>query len=245
MTNLKSAIRRLFYRIGYDIRGLKHANTEQTAAKSLLGQTKPVAVLDVGANIGQYVDMIRELGFKGKVVSFEATEEAHSVLAARAKRTSNWIAAPLGALGAEKGSIEINIAGNLVSSSLLDMKPLHVQAAPESAYVGRQRVKIERLDVVAPDLIPPSGDLYLKIDTQGYEREVLKGSLGLLPRVTALQLELSIAALYDKAPSLVEMLDYSAQLGYELFNLVPGYKDVNSGRVYQLEGFFIRKTDES
>ncbi|MDP8984379.1 MAG: FkbM family methyltransferase [Pseudomonadota bacterium] len=241
MQVLKSSIKGVCRRLGFDIRASKHANTEERAVECLLAAAKATVVLDVGANTGQFVDLVRRVGYDGLVVSFEALQSAHAMLETRASKSANWMIAPRAALGAEQCVLDMNVAGNSVSSSLLKMKGLHLKAAPESAYVGRQSVQVERLDRMATKFLPPDGNVYLKIDTQGYEKQVLKGSAELLPRVAALQLELSIIPLYENSPELTEMITYASALGYELFDLVPGYRDVTSGRVYQLEGFFIRR----
>jgi hypothetical protein len=91
----------------------------------------------------------------------------------------------------------------------------------------------------------PEGDLFLKVDTQGYELEVLLGASGLLPRITAMQLELSLIPLYAGAPVMVEMLQYLQSCGYQLFQFVPALRDERSGRLLQAEGFFLRGSTQS
>jgi hypothetical protein len=100
---------------------------------------------------------------------------------------------------------------------------------------------MERLDVVAPALLPKSGELFLKIDTQGYEHEVLMGASGILDRTAAIQVELSLIGLYRGAPTFTEMVGYIEGLGYEIFSIVPGFKDLKTGQLLQVEGFFVRK----
>ena len=80
----------------------------------------------------------------------------------------------------------------------------------------------------------------LKIDTQGYELHVLKGASGLLHRVVAMQLELSLVPLYEGAPTFSEMLSYMQSIGFEIFNIVPVFKDNRTGRVLQVDGYFVR-----
>ena len=80
----------------------------------------------------------------------------------------------------------------------------------------------------------------LKIDTQGYEKKVIDGATGLLPRITALQIELSVVELYEGAPSMTGMLQQLSETGFQLFNLTHGFKDPGSGRLLQLDGFFLR-----
>jgi hypothetical protein len=120
------------------------------------------------------------------------------------------------------------------------MNRTHVDAAPQSRYVEKQTVNVERLDVLAPRLLAPDVHLLLKVDTQGYEMEVLKGATGLFPRIAALQLELSLIPLYDGAPGFAEMIQFAQSRGYELFGIVPGFRDRLSGRLLQADGFFVR-----
>jgi hypothetical protein len=101
-------------------------------------------------------------------------------------------------------------------------------------------VNISRLDEISVPLIPATGTILLKVDTQGYEMEVLKGAGGLLGRTVALQLELSLVPLYEGAPTIAQMISFAADNGFELFNLIPGFRDKRSGRLLQADGFFVR-----
>lgn len=234
--------KQLFRSAGLEVQRFRSANTEDAAIVSLLRSVQPDVVLDVGANEGQYARSLRTLNYQGPIISFEPLREVHARLQARATTDRNWTVAPRTALGCEPGEIGIHVAQNLASSSLLPMKDIHLSAAPESAYVGVQSTPVRRLD--DPLLLPLFAGkerLFLKVDTQGYERAVLEGATGILPRVVGMQLELSLVELYAGAPSLSEMLDYTFSLGFEPFTLVPGFKNRTSGRLYQLDGFFIRK----
>jgi FkbM family methyltransferase len=236
----KAAIKRLFWTVGWDLRKLQYANTDDEALRRLILHARPAVILDVGANIGQFAQKVRDVGYAGTIVSFEAVPQVHARLQERARRDNRWRVAPCAALGRQRGTVEMNIAANTESSSVLAMKTLHLEAAPESRYVETQSVRLERLDVLARECVPSDGDLFLKIDTQGYEREVLQGASDLLSRVKALQMELSLAPLYESAPSFIEMIDYLASLGLEVFDMVPSFRDPRTGRVLQMDGFFVR-----
>lgn len=241
MEQIKTYVKNCIRALGWDVRKLEHANTEQEVLKSVLSATLPVAVLDVGANIGQYAKLIRSSGYRGLIVSFEAIPGIHAQLTQQAKKDESWMIAPCAALGSSKGELQMNLAANSVSSSLLPMKAIHEEVEPASAYVGTQTVRVERLDEWAAPIVPARGNLFLKVDTQGYEKEVLAGASALLDRVAAIQLELSLIPLYENAPSFVEMVAYTEGLGYDLFGIVPGFKDVRSGRLLQVDGFFVRR----
>jgi FkbM family methyltransferase len=148
--------------------------------------------------------------------------------------------APCAALGSKAGTVQINLAGNSVSSSLLPMHQAHVEAAPDSRYVGSQTIRLERLDVLAPALLEGTRNWLLKIDTQGFEAEVIRGATSLLPDIGAMQVEMSLATLYEGAPRLVQMIALIEELGYELFSIVPGLRNIQSGRLLQADGFFVR-----
>src|SRR5688572_8587852 len=48
-------------------------------------------VFDVGANEGQYAEKLREIGFRGSIISFEPIPALASVLRRKATRDPDWI----------------------------------------------------------------------------------------------------------------------------------------------------------
>jgi FkbM family methyltransferase len=238
---LKLSLKRLLKRAGLELRKLENVNSEETVLQHLLDLMQPTAVLDVGANTGQFARLLREVGYRGLIVSFEAIPDVHSVLSAGTNGDPMWVIAPCAALGSAPGELQINVSKNSVSSSMLPMRKLHVAAAPDSVYVGTRTVRVARLDELAPPLVPEGARLFLKIDTQGYEKEVLLGATGLLEHARVVQVEMSLLQLYEGAPTFTEMLSYLESLGYQLFSLVPGFRNVRSGRLLQADGFFVRE----
>jgi FkbM family methyltransferase len=229
-----------FYRMGWEVRRNTYPNSEEILLGRFLKIARPDTIFDIGANIGQYATMVRRCGFAGRIVSFEAIPSVHAELTATAARDPNWSVAPCVALGRAPGAAQINVAGNSVSSSLLPMHAVHLQAAPESHYVGAQAVRIARLDDIAAALPGENGRLFLKIDTQGYEEEVLMGAGNVLRQVCAMQLELSVAPLYEGAPSMRRVLELCEQSGFELYGLMPGFFEQSSGKLLQVDGLFVK-----
>jgi FkbM family methyltransferase len=237
--DFKTKVRRAFHRLGYDLRYF--SDSEEGVLRNLLDRLQPVAVLDVGANIGQYARMLRGIGYGGVIISFEPLSSAHEKLTREAAGDSKWIVAPRAALGSAKGSIQINVSGNSVSSSVLPMQQAHLSAAPQSRYVATETVALERLDGLLPAVFAGAGPTFLKMDTQGYEEEVLKGAAGILSRVVAIQTEISLVPLYQGAPTLIHVVSAMGDLGYHLFQLVPGFRDGVTGQLLQLDGIFVRQ----
>ena len=238
--SLRSVVQELFQRFGWDVRRTAYPSSEEILLARFLSVARPTAVFDVGANIGQYGLSLRKCGFTGRIVSFEAIPSVHARLLAVAAGDQDWIVAPCCALGRSPGEVHINLARNSVSSSLLPMHDVHLKAAPDSKYIARETVRLERLDDVAKPLLPDDAKLLLKVDTQGYEEEVLAGADLVLKSASALQLELSVAPLYRGAPSLRRILELCEGLGFHLHGVIPGFYEEKSGRLLQMDGLFLR-----
>jgi FkbM family methyltransferase len=237
---VRGFVQNLFQRLGWDVRRVGYPSSEEVLLKQFLTVACPNVIFDVGANVGQYGLSLRKCGFEGRLISFEAVASVHARLSAVAARDHDWLVAPCCALGRMTGESYINVAANSVSSSLLPMRDTHLQASPDSAYVAREAVRVERLDDVAQTLLPEDGRLLLKVDTQGYEEDVLAGAELLLERVSAMQLELSVVPLYHGAPDLRHMLELCENLGFRLHGLIPGFFEEKTGRLLQMDGLFLK-----
>ncbi|MBR0660513.1 FkbM family methyltransferase [Neoroseomonas oryzicola] len=197
-------------------------------------------VLDVGANAGQFGTKLRGAGWKGHVVSFEPLSDAHAALRVVAGADALWDVAERCALGSSNGETEINVASNSWSSSILPMADLHRAAAPQSTYSHRETCPVRTLDYIIGSVFTDPTTLFaIKIDTQGYEKEVLEGLTERRSQVKVILCEMSLAELYEGAPDLKEMLSYLAAAGYHCVGLEPAFRDPRSGRLLQVDGLFV------
>jgi hypothetical protein len=149
------------------------------------------------------------------------------------------------ALGATTGDVEINIAANSFSSSILPMLDSHLAAAPNSAYLQKEKVPLRRLDDLVADLLPttnPGRYIFLKLDVQGYESQVLAGATQLLNHTLAVQLEMSLLPLYEGEALMPQMHAAMNAKGFDLWDLEPSFRDPATGRLLQLDGIFIRSS---
>ena len=200
-------------------------------------------VLDVGANTGQYgIEVRKECQYKNRIVSFEPMSAAYAQLAKNAARDKGWTTVPCG-LGNIDEKQQINIAGNSASSSLYDMLPAHSDIAPVSAYVSSETVQIRKLDAIFDQYCQPGEKVLLKIDTQGYEVEVLKGATESLKHVSALQLELSLSPLYAGAPLMEDVMFLVREQGFVPYWFLHGFKNPQTLQLMQMDGLFIRPGD--
>jgi len=211
---LKKIVKKLSRSLGVDLKRYNVQTSEAAKMQRLLAYHNIDLVFDVGANIGQYAKLLRELGYSGRIVSFEPLSSAYSQLKAVSKKEPLWEIAPQTAIGNQEGEITINIAGNSQSSSALPMLDAHLESAPESAYSGSETVKLSRLDTLAKNYIKSeTKSIFLKIDVQGLEKQVLEGATAILPLVKGIKLELSLVPLYEGQVLFQEMIDIVEKLG--------------------------------
>lgn len=230
-----------FKKFGLDIKRYSIAQNQTARLIKILSDFDVNLVFDVGANNGQFGTELREIGYKGGIVSFEPLCLPYQELQKVAYMDGLWSAAPRCAIGDFDGNIEINVSGQTGSSSILSMLDTHINAAPLTAKVGVENVEIKRLDTVAHNYLKDNSRILLKIDTQGYEDKVLDGAIQTLQSVSVLQLEVSLVELYAGQMLIWEMLDKIKVLGFELWGLDPAFVDSSTGRMLQVDAIFVKK----
>jgi FkbM family methyltransferase len=218
-------------------------NLQPSAATQIASMLKKYGidlVLDVGANTGQFASEMRQSGYAGRIVSFEPLSKAHSELLRSSARDPMWDAYPRCALGDHNGEAEINIAGNSESSSILPMLESHRSAAPESAYQGKEVTPVKTLDSVVGQYLKSARAPFLKIDTQGFEWQVLDGARDTLPHIKGILVELSLVPLYEGQHLWREVIDRLEAEGFTLWAFRPVFSDQASGQTLQVDGIFYR-----
>ena len=237
---MNRSLRKLLWSFGYDLTKFTPSAHPLARKKQLLESYGIDTLLDVGANAGQFARQFRNyLGYAGRILSFEPLKSAFAQLEARARGDAGWQVFNFG-IGDANERREINVAANSQSSSLLDMLPAHVQAAPEAGYVGREAIEIRTLDSLFAGLCQAARNVYLKIDTQGYESRVLKGAERSLERIDTVQMEMSLVPLYQGELLMNDMCALMSRKGYTLVALENGFSDPASGQLLQVDGVFHR-----
>jgi FkbM family methyltransferase len=237
----KRFLKELLYRRGLDLTPILPAFHEGARRRRLLEHHKIDVVLDVGANIGQFATSLRtELAYSGRILSFEPLTSALAELQLRAARDSLWDVYGY-ALGRTASMQQIHVAQNSVSSSLLKMLPAHESAVPESHYVDSEEIEVRTLDTIFDGLGCDGRQILLKIDTQGYEAEVLDGSRESLSQIALVQIEMSLSPLYEGQPLFPEMLELMLSLGFEPVGFETGFVNSDTGQTLQVDGFFCRR----
>jgi FkbM family methyltransferase len=196
-------------------------------------------VIDIGANVGQFAAALLRHGYCSHIVSVEPLPDAHALLCEAAAAHSSWTVAEPMALGPRAGTVMLQVAGNSVSSSVLTMLERHVAAAPDSRPAGTVAVKQDTVDAAFAERVEGARTL-IKIDTQGYEREVLLGASRCLQSVDLVLMELSVVPLYQGQWLWLEAIQFMREHGFDLMFLQPDFADPGTGQVLQYNGLFRR-----
>ena len=233
MSRLSTAVLRGLARRGFVLQ--RHPGWRR---QRLLGERGVDVVLDVGAARGGYAEELRQFGYTGRIVSFEPMAAAFADLRAAAADDPRWTTVH-SALGSAPGVETINVASNSDSSSLLPMAEEHRSAAPHVDYVGSEQVFVARLDDVADEHLRGASAPFLKIDTQGFEREVLTGGAQTLDRCVGLQLELSFVPMYAGGMLADEAISFAYDHGFRMVTFAQGFTSP-AGAMLQADGVFFR-----
>ncbi len=237
---VKRAIEQLFRSIGLELSRITVASNFNAGLVAAFNRFEIDTVLDVGANSGQFSTMLRQAGFKGDIISFEPLSEAYAKLIDNSKKDPKWKVCQRGALGDYDGETTINISGNSVSSSILDIKKMHTNAAKESSYVGSETINVYKLDSLADKYISKEKNIFLKIDTQGFESQVLDGAVKTLPMIQGVLLETSLVELYAGQSLWKDMIERLENEGFTVWTIDRGFTDPRDGRTLQCDIAFFK-----
>lgn len=240
ISKIKEAIKGAFNYFGFQINKLNLINIPAYQTVQVLKAHNINLVLDVGANIGQFAYELRKFGYKGKIVSFEPLPEAYEILLKKASKDESWVIHNRCAIGAVDGTVDINVAGNSESSSILPMLPAHENSAPESKYTHSETVSISKLDDLYEQYYKDGDKVFLKIDTQGYEWSVLDGAENLLAICKGISLELSLVPLYEGQKLWRDCEARLKKSGLFLYAIQPCFTDKKTGQTLQVDGLFFK-----
>jgi FkbM family methyltransferase len=175
-------------------------------------------VLDVGAHGGGYASFLRRNGYKGRVISFEPVASNYELLQQAALDDGLWETHNV-ALGSEDGEGQMNVTHSTLLSSF--HQPSNSVMVKAAAIDHVERVVVRRLDSLLPEITDLGDQIFLKMDTQGWDLEVLHGASGVLGDVKAIQSEVSMIPIYDGMPNLQESLKCFRELGYSVADMFP------------------------
>ena len=182
-------------------------------------------VFDVGANTGQYGEMLRRKArFTGLIISFEPNPEAAAQARRRSSGDSKWIVEE-SALSSADGTQSFNVMREPQFSSFSSPR-----ASKDLAMFAEKNV-VERSIEVRTETLTSAYDRlqakhgfsrpFLKMDTQGFDTTIVRHAGPALQRFVGLQSELAVRRLYSDSVDFREALSLYESLGFELSAFAP------------------------
>ena len=216
---------------GYKL--IKKRKLDQSLAQHLMELFKRCrinCVLDVGANVGRYGTLLRNGGYRGRIVSFEPAAEPFAALEQASAADPDWQSMRVG-LGSRSESKVLNQMESSAFSSF--HRPNEYGSERFSTVIkvrGTEEVAVTTLPQVWPDILAgiPEPRVFLKMDTQGYDLEIFRGAYDVLAYVCGIQAEISLKPIYDGTPDLIEMLSEFRDQGFEITGFYPLTRDKES-----------------
>jgi FkbM family methyltransferase len=187
--------------VGYEVvpRYMAPSRPMARRLQELFATSEIERVIDIGANRGQYHDFLRfDVEFTGPIHSVEPDPELAQAMRSRGADDSNWTVHEF-ALGRTPGRALFNRMQQSAYNSFRSPLSAAPEADPQNTVVAQFEVEVRRFD----DLLPILGNMrrtFVKIDTQGFDLEVLAGGLEALAAVPLVQTEVSFQPIYDGIP---------------------------------------------
>ena len=200
---------------------------------------RPTSVLDVGANRGQFAQVISTVLPDVPVYSFEPLPDCFDALV-RLSRTYPSIRGFQVAVGDKAGTVTMFRNAYSDSSSLRAMRELHKQQFPFTAKPETEvEVQVVTLDDACRGLALGSRP-FLKIDVQGFEEKVILGADAVLAMAVAAVIEVSFEPLYEGTPSFEVVCDMMRSRGFRFHGCISQLIGPLDGEILQGDALFVR-----
>jgi len=196
------------------------------------------AVVDIGANRGQFALAVRQWAPTARVISFEPLPGPATVFR-RLFFGDGAVVLHEAAIGPRLEQRTMHVSKHDDSSSLLPISSLQTAMFPGTAEIGTVEVRVAPLDkfVTADDLKAPA---MLKLDVQGFEYEALLGCESLLPHFDFVYCECSFIELYSGQKLADAVIDWLSDKGFGVDGIFNVAYDKH-GRTVQADFLFARR----
>ncbi|KAA2239906.1 FkbM family methyltransferase [Chitinophaga agrisoli] len=194
-------------------------------------------IIDAGANQGQFAIAASHYYPHAHIHSFEPLPDVYRTLQQNTRKISGISTYNL-ALGSSSGCLAFYRNAYTHASSALQVSELQKHMVPQTACADEITVPVKRLDDLLPT-IPFDAPVLLKMDVQGFEKEVLKGAAHSLRHIDYLLFETSFEPMYDGEPLFDEMHNFVKDLGFDLIGPV-GFLQSDKLQILQMDLLYKR-----
>lgn len=189
----------------------------------------PVNILDIGAYEGNWALEMKSIFPKSNILMIEAQEAKRQILLKKSKLIKNS-SVVIALLGATEKEVEFNIYETASSVYKEDNKT--------NAKISS--IKLSLLDDIVSKSHFETFD-FIKLDTQGYELEILKGASKVLQSAQIVLMEVSLLGIYKDAPLAHEVILYMKTKGFVLYDICSLMKRPFDNALFQVDFLFMKE----
>lgn len=189
----------------------------------------PSTIVDIGAYHGEWTRTVSKVFPSAQIVMIEAMDEKRPILQAVAKSNPGI-------------SVKISLLGRSVNEE----RQFSVMETGSSLYAERsdalrsvRLVKTQTLDSTL-SRNELRGPIFVKIDTQGAELEILLGATETLLKTEVVQLELALLPYNEGAPLAADVIAFMDRIGFKLFD-INSFVRPNGRDLAQIDALFARE----
>lgn len=189
----------------------------------------PKNIIDIGAYEGNWATDIQRIFPEASILMIEGQDGKKPILLEKIKSLTN-ATLKIALLGAEVKDVKFNIYESASS----------VFTEDNETNATEEFLKLSLLDDVVKNTPFEMADL-IKIDTQGYELEILKGGKNAFLNAQCVLLEVSLLGIYKDAPLVAEVIAYMKDNGFVLYDICSIMRRPFDKALFQSDFMFLRE----
>jgi FkbM family methyltransferase len=235
LRNVKKAIGKIAHKCGYEVIPSYQLSETPLARhlQELFARLDIDLVVDVGAHYGEYARFLREVvEYRGSILSVEPIGENFKILERAREPDRNWAGVNV-ALGPANARMAINVTKDTQFASFKTPSQAgllatgNTQMRANASVERTEEVEVLRLDELLAKHCAerPDAKIYLKLDTQGFDLQVIAGIGGWRNRILAMQSEISMLPLYEGMPTYAQSVEAFGNLGFDVTGFFPVSRD--------------------
>jgi FkbM family methyltransferase len=214
---MKDLIRSWVQPLGIDIVKFPQLSTLERQLRTFLRANEINLVIDVGACDGFYSWCLRgPMEYRGRIVSLEPSKQSFNILKSQMATDGLWRGINVGASDKEGGGL-LNTYERREFNSILELREQDAANYEINlATKAIEKIELRTIDSLWGEITEgiPDPRVFLKIDTQGHDKAVIRGAEARLGSVIGLQTEVPVIHIYDGMTPMVDTLNYLSGLGY-------------------------------